>query len=226
LIAGTCLTLAASAALGQSQRTFRARLVEGSTMLREVCLPPCACPAGATTFPLRGSFVFIPDTPTPWFQEYRVVHVHWSGSIVSRDLIALGDGHYRVGGDFAYTHQLSLDLLLNGAATETLDSGMTIAAGHTFPNFEITATTEQVICQRDTAHVVAVPTCFADLDNGSGLGASDGGVGIEDLLYFLSLYEAGSVEADVDDGSGTTALDGGVGIEDLLHYLRLFSVGC
>jgi len=220
------VSLLAGTALGQQARTFRARLVEGSTMLRETCLPPCACPAGATTFPLRGGFVFVPDTPDPWFQEFRVVHVHWTGSVLARDLVALGSGHYRVGGDFAYTHQMNLDLSLDGAATEAFDSGLTVAAGHTFPRLDITAQTALMICRRDTAHVVAVPTCFADLDDGSGLGAPDGGIGIEDLLYFLGAYNAGSLEADVDDGSGTTTLDGGVGIEDLLHYLTLYSAGC
>jgi hypothetical protein len=47
----------------------------------------------------------------------------------------------------------------------------------------------------------------------------DGGIGIEDLLLYLEMYDQGSDEADID-------LDGGVGIEDLLDYLTRYDVGC
>jgi hypothetical protein len=74
---------------------------------------------------------------------------------------------------------------------------------------------------------VLPPTpCVADFDDGTGTGTRDGGVGIEDLLYYLTLYDTGVFEADVDDGSGTGTLDGGVGIEDLLYYLQRYDAGC
>jgi hypothetical protein len=68
--------------------------------------------------------------------------------------------------------------------------------------------------------------CIADLDDGSGLGRPDGGVTIDDLLYFLALYSSGSLSADVDDGSGTGTPDDGVTIDDLLYYLDRFDQGC
>lgn len=68
--------------------------------------------------------------------------------------------------------------------------------------------------------------CPADVDDGSALGTCDGGVGIEDLLYYLSIYDAGIVEADVDDGSGSGTPDGGMGIEDLLYFLFRYDGGC
>jgi hypothetical protein len=68
--------------------------------------------------------------------------------------------------------------------------------------------------------------CVADLDDGSGLGVPDGGVGIEDLLHYLTLYDQGLLPADVDDGSGTGNFDGGVGIEDLLYFLERYDEGC
>jgi hypothetical protein len=70
------------------------------------------------------------------------------------------------------------------------------------------------------------PRCIADIDDGSGTGAPDCGVGIEDLLYYLSVYDAGDLGADVDDGTGTGTRDGGVGIEDLLYYLTRYDAGC
>ena len=75
-------------------------------------------------------------------------------------------------------------------------------------------------------HLVVPACCVADTDNGTGTGVCDGGVGIEDLLYFLGQYNAGTMRADVDDGTGTGHPDGGVGIEDLLYYLIRYNAGC
>lgn len=68
--------------------------------------------------------------------------------------------------------------------------------------------------------------CASDLDDGSGSGNPDGGVGIEDLLYFLSAYRMALPAADVDNGTGTGTPDGGLGIEDLLFYLDRYETGC
>ena len=70
------------------------------------------------------------------------------------------------------------------------------------------------------------PPCPADLDDGSGTGVPDGGVDINDLLYFLAQYEAGNIAADLDDGSGTGTPDGGVDINDLLFFLSHYEAGC
>ncbi len=75
--------------------------------------------------------------------------------------------------------------------------------------------------------VAVIPlSCPADLDDGSGAGTSDGGVDINDLLYFLTQYESGSVAADLDDGSGLGLSDGGVDINDLLYFLARYEAGC
>ena len=70
------------------------------------------------------------------------------------------------------------------------------------------------------------PTCDADLDDGSVAGYPDGGVDINDLLYFLAQYEAGSIAVDLDDGSGTGTPDAGVDINDLLFFLAHYEAGC
>src|SRR6185295_486566 len=67
--------------------------------------------------------------------------------------------------------------------------------------------------------LAASSDCPADI-------TGDLGVGIEDLLAFLALYDQGRLGADTDDGSGTGHLDGGVGIEDLLYYLVRYDAGC
>lgn len=70
------------------------------------------------------------------------------------------------------------------------------------------------------------PPCVADFDDGSGTGTPDGGVTIDDLLFYLQVFEAGAIAADVDDGSSTGTRDGGVTIDDLLYYLTRFEAGC
>lgn len=68
--------------------------------------------------------------------------------------------------------------------------------------------------------------CLADLDCGNGTGTPDGGVDINDLLYYLTEFESGTAAADLDDGSGTGTTDGGVDINDLLFFLIRFESGC
>ena len=68
--------------------------------------------------------------------------------------------------------------------------------------------------------------CPADLDDGSDTGTTDGGVDINDLLYFLVQFEEGGARADLDDGSGTGTADGAVTIDDLLFMLVHFENGC
>jgi hypothetical protein len=68
--------------------------------------------------------------------------------------------------------------------------------------------------------------CPSDLDDGSGTGTRDGGVTLDDLIYFLDQFEAGRLPADLDNGSGTGTRDGGVDINDLLFFLERFRAGC
>lgn len=68
--------------------------------------------------------------------------------------------------------------------------------------------------------------CPADLDNGTGTGTKDGGVDVNDLLYFLAQFEIGSIAVDLDNGTFTGTPDGGVDINDLLYFLVHFEAGC
>jgi hypothetical protein len=70
------------------------------------------------------------------------------------------------------------------------------------------------------------PACAADLDNTSASGTPDGAVDINDLLYFLVVFEAGSTSADLDDGSGSGMPNGAVDINDFLFFLVHFEAGC
>jgi hypothetical protein len=69
-------------------------------------------------------------------------------------------------------------------------------------------------------------SCVADFTDAGGSGVPDGGVTIEDLLFYLDIFSQGVVRADVDNGTGTGTTDGGVSIEDLLYFLQRFADGC
>ncbi len=73
---------------------------------------------------------------------------------------------------------------------------------------------------------VVAAGCVADLDDGSGMGQPDGGVDINDMLYFLGQYEQGLCGADLDGGDGNGVPDGGVDINDLLFFLAHYEAGC
>jgi hypothetical protein len=84
----------------------------------------------------------------------------------------------------------------------------------------------QITLTTPGAETVCTPTCPPDVDDGSGTGTPDGGLTIDDLIYYLTIFENGDLAADFDDGSGTGTPDGGVTIDDLLYYLTIFEAGC
>ncbi len=69
--------------------------------------------------------------------------------------------------------------------------------------------------------------CVADLDDGSNTGTPDGSVSIDDLLYFLAMFDVGNLAADLDEnGEDPALLDDAVDISDLLFMLAHFDAGC
>ncbi len=70
--------------------------------------------------------------------------------------------------------------------------------------------------------------CPADLDDdGVFPGANpDGGVTIEDLLFFVAAFAEGDLAADLDNGTGTGTRDQGVTIDDLVYFVQHFGEGC
>ncbi len=74
--------------------------------------------------------------------------------------------------------------------------------------------------------VILLDACHADLDDGSGAGQPDGGVDVNDLLYFITQYSLGYLGADLDDGSMSGTPDQAVTIEDLLFFLAHYEGGC
>jgi hypothetical protein len=117
--------------------------------------------------------------------------------------------------------------LINGYTPSQCDT-FTILTGASFSGqfANVIAPPNVVVVYNPTNVQVLVSGCLADMDDGSFTGTPDCGVTIDDLLYFLSVFEQGTLEADVDDGSFTGTRDDGVTIDDLLYFLFRFEQGC
>ncbi len=74
--------------------------------------------------------------------------------------------------------------------------------------------------------VVGGAACPADVDDGTGTGARDGGVTVEDFVFYMNAFASGSLAADVDDGSFTGTLDGAVTVEDIVFFISRYASGC
>ncbi len=149
-------------------------------------------------------------------------------------LLALNSGDFLVGGTF---HQLFGDPVSNLALWDgTTWTGVGVLDGAVFalgqrPDGEVHVaglfnTVNAQVSAHTARYICPTPACPADVDDGSGTGTPDGGVTIDDLIYYLSLFELGDIGADLDDGSGTGTPDGGVTIDDLIFYLTHFEAGC
>ncbi len=78
--------------------------------------------------------------------------------------------------------------------------------------------------------------CCADLDDGSGTGLADGAVTIDDLLYFLGAFEAGSTHGFCecvhpppclnDSGAPVDCCVDQSGAGPLLWFIEAFERGC
>ncbi len=117
--------------------------------------------------------------------------------------------------------------LINGYVPSQCDT-FTILTGASFSGQFATVIKPRnvVVVYNPNSVQLLVSGCLADMDDGSFTGSPDCGVTIDDLLYFLFVFEAGTLEADVDDGSFTGTRDDGVTIDDLLYFLFRFEQGC
>jgi len=91
--------------------------------------------------------------------------------------------------------------------------------------YDLTLVASNGRSDRDYSLKFEVP-CPADCDDGAGQGHTDGAVTIDDLLYYLAMWESGDLEADIDNGESGAVVDNAVTIDDLLFFLVRFEAGC
>ncbi len=119
------------------------------------CFAPCLCPVMQQA-PVRGSFLLIPTGFDGLFETYTVREVSWTVSLPGTDMSITGSGRYKLGGEFALTQQLELDLSIAGNPVQHFDSGLVPAIAGAPP--DATVSMNHMFCH-DT--VIAVATAPA-----------------------------------------------------------------
>src|SRR5258708_4061934 len=84
---------------------------------------PCAATASVSS-PTFGSFSLVHTGRDPLFDYYAVVNYIASFNNGPGAVSIVGSGQYKIGGEFALTQELTLDLSIWGAPPVHFDSGL------------------------------------------------------------------------------------------------------
>jgi hypothetical protein len=104
------------------------------TIFQEGCVAPCMCPVMLSE-EVKGTFLLTRQkSDNQWYSLYRLSRLHWTVTAPDGGILHTinGRGIYQVGGDFALTQQLTLEVRIDGGELQYLDSGM-IPGGEEFP---------------------------------------------------------------------------------------------
>ena len=155
LILLLCLSAAgADIVRSDDPASTRYRLRKDSSF-QEGCFDPCMCPVRIFE-PLEGRFSLEPAGSDWLFRSFRVVDVEWRAGSGSGARRIRGSGTYRVGGEFAVQHQMTLDLQIDGGPVERFDSGLVLGGGN-FPRIDITMSLHGVFCYDKVIELRARP---------------------------------------------------------------------
>ena len=104
----------------------------------EGCVSPCMCPVRIGG-EIQGSFDLIETGADRWFKYYQADQINWMVSNSSGQVLhkISGKGSYKIGGDFALTHELILNLEIDGQAPAVFSSGL-LPGGEEFPAIVLT----------------------------------------------------------------------------------------
>lgn len=97
----------------------------------EGCISPCMCPIWMGK--LRGRFVMTRSGSDWLYDYYDVTDIAWfvvgAGEVAHR---ITGRGTYKIGGELALTHQMELEISIDGGEPQHMDSGL-VTGGSGFP---------------------------------------------------------------------------------------------
>jgi len=206
---GLFLSLVPALAEADDAAATRYRLKK-DTSYEDGCFSPCMCPIRIFE-PIEGSFVLVP-TGSDWlFRYFDVRHVDWRAGRGSAALHIRGSGTYRVGGEFAAQHQMTLDLQIGDGPIEHFDSGVVLGGGN-FPRIDVVVSLHGMFCYDKVfnLHARPAPDIAVDRDVLSWLpvlGADGFDVVAGDLRALRSSggdFTTTSLQCVGDDVAGTT----------------------
>lgn len=206
-----------AAAFGQSTAYT---LLSGSTMEREACLPPCACPYTHSMGPLSGTFTLSLLDTNPLYTRYRLSGIFWTASLSPTSTSMVGSGIYTIGGEVALTQRLELSLTIGVLTVITdFDSGFVpVDPAHPFPQLAI-GTLAEPVCRRDQIRLIAGPnSCYANCDNSTTLPI----LNANDFQCYLNRWAAQDLWADCDHSTSIPVLNA----NDFQCFLNAFVGGC
>ncbi len=232
-------SVCASGLMAQTDTSdYRETVVAGedaSTYVREYCLGPCACPGHVGTGALSGGFTLRFNHSDFWTSYYDVVDVElFSATLFEPQVHYVGTGTYEIGGDFAYTHRLTLNLVPlheQVPVFHQFDSGTKLVTqASQFPGIAISASTEVAACTQRTLNLVttavALPLCPADIGSTGGVAGRDGRLDNNDFVVFIEAFFGGSPVADRGVQGGVPGSDGVFDNNDFVVFIDQFFGGC
>ena len=117
--------------------------------------------------PVTGTFLLTPTGFDGLFNNYAVTNVNWDVSIGSTDTVVTGSGTYKIGGEVALEQKLSLDLQMNGGASEHFDSGLVVGPAP-FPDIKVSISLHGQVCFDKVFNVSASPAVAQPVPGISG----------------------------------------------------------
>ena len=124
------------------------------------CFGPCDCAVFGV--PLRGGFQLELTADNGLFRTYALRNVDWTFGSPGAEKRILGAGVYRVGGEVAVQHQLTLDVNVAGRA-QHFDSGL-VGGTNEFPQIDISAAARGFACTDTVLSVSARPLSTTGVD--------------------------------------------------------------
>jgi hypothetical protein len=158
--AGTALVLAADSAATLYS------LITPPSAFEVGCFGPCEC-AVATT-PTYGSFSLVHTGRDPLFDYYAVENYIASFNNGPGAVSIVGSGQYKIGGEFALTEELTLDLSIWGAPPQHFDSGMRPVGSTPFPKINLSCAAHGFACYDTVVVVDAAPVNVTGVPPGPG----------------------------------------------------------
>ncbi|MGH9751016.1 MAG: hypothetical protein ACRD6R_13990 [Candidatus Polarisedimenticolia bacterium] len=121
----------------------------------EGCFDPCLC-VTHTIERAAGTFKLTRAAGDWPFTDFKVTEVNWLVPLPAGDLRVTGSGTYRVGGEFARSHQLTLDLQVGDREVQRYDSGL-VPASSAFPAIDIEVSMNNRFCHDTVFTLAAAP---------------------------------------------------------------------